>query len=524
MGCPGGTRLRTLATAAVCLSVLLWAVPAQATFPGANGKISFGSGDGIHTVNPDGSGETVLPPASASRGAARWSPDGQRFASGLECTDGSCTSRLATWAADGTDEQVVPNVEGVMPAWSSDGGRLAYVDVQQTQLRAADVDGTNDQLLATPACDPVRVPDWSPDGRRIAVERRQCHPSETGARIDFFCFESEPQCGPLFGGTQTLEDDQVSWSPDGTRVAVTRISFGEPDVFAFQYPAGPDQRLTTDPATDRSPAWSPDGTKVAFVSNRDDASPEACTPGSCQHAVYVMDADGGNQTRVSSIKDFPMAGLDWQPVPSAVTAGYVRPRSASPARFSLVPAMRECTSPNRVHGPPLAFGSCSGPAYLGRAASIGGGPTGAPARSVGSLRVSAQVGTPGPPDDSDVKLAFSVTNVMEDFVGGEVIDYTGELRVQIGVRLTDREPGLIGSTTQNFALGYEVQCIPTASTTVGSDCAGSTTANAVLPGSVTDGSRAVWALEQVRVLDGGSDDDFDTHPNGTFATQGLWVP
>ena len=30
-------------------------------------------------------------------------------------------------------------------------------------------------------------------------------------------------------------------------------------------------------------------------------------------------------------------------------------------RVSLVPAYEPCTSPNRTHGPPLAFGSCARP-------------------------------------------------------------------------------------------------------------------------------------------------------------------
>jgi hypothetical protein len=158
---------------------------------------------------------------------------------------------------------------------------------------------------------------------------------------------------------------------------------------------------------------------------------------------------------------------------------------------------------------------------------IGAGGVSAPVRSVGSLRVAAQVGAPGPPHDSDVKLAFSITNVMEDFVGGEVIDYTGELQVLLGVRLTDRDPGLISSTTQ-MELAYTVQCTPTASTTVGSDCVSNTTVNALWPGAVTDGRRAVWALEQVRVLDGGSDGDVDTQSptdlNDPFATQGIFIP
>ena len=45
----------------------------------------------------------------------------------------------------------------------------------------------------------------------------------------------------------------------------------------------------------------------------------------------------------------------------ASTAGHLRPAGATPLRIALVPAAQECTTPNRQHGPPLAFSSCAPP-------------------------------------------------------------------------------------------------------------------------------------------------------------------
>ena len=41
--------------------------------------------------------------------------------------------------------------------------------------------------------------------------------------------------------------------------------------------------------------------------------------------------------------------------------GHLRPKSARPVKVSLVPSFRQCTTPNRTHGPPLASGSCAPP-------------------------------------------------------------------------------------------------------------------------------------------------------------------
>ena len=57
------------------------------------------------------------------------------------------------------------------------------------------------------------------------------------------------------------------------------------------------RRLTDNDARDISPTWSPDGTRIAFASERDD-----------NWEIYLMDADGGNQTRLTNND-----AVDWMP-------------------------------------------------------------------------------------------------------------------------------------------------------------------------------------------------------------------
>ena len=81
------------------------------------------------------------------------------------------------------------------------------------------------------------------------------------------------------------------WSPKGDRIAfsVRRASGDKVDVYTMNIDGGEVKRLTFGQGNSEDPAWSPDGSHIAFTSNR---------TGSAQ--IWVMNADGGNQVRLTS--------------------------------------------------------------------------------------------------------------------------------------------------------------------------------------------------------------------------------
>ena len=109
----------------------------------------------------------------------------------------------------------------------------------------------------------------------------------------------------------------------------------------------------------------------------------------------------------------------------AEPGGYPRPRGATPIHLALVPSYAPCASPNRTHGPPLAFASCSPPQPASPNLTLGGSGGASPAKSSGYMRIDALVGAPGPPDGSDAYVTVSLSNVMR---ASDLGDYTGELR------------------------------------------------------------------------------------------------
>jgi hypothetical protein len=215
------------------------------------------------------------------------------------------------------------------------------------------------------------------------------------------------------------------------------------------------------------------------------------------------------------------------PVASIQVPSYVHPRGATPFLVPLVPAYTQCTNPNRQHGAPLSFGSCNPPQQASGQLTLGTpDANGKGAGSVGTVLYRVVADDPNTPaDEADVRVDTSITDVRHQ---GTLADYAGELRVEQLVQVTDHlngpaqnEPG----TVQANPYGFTVPCASTASTTVGGTCSLASTFNAIMPGSVVDGARAIWELADVRVFDGGPDAQASTTGDNTlFERQGVFVP
>jgi Tol biopolymer transport system component len=101
-------------------------------------------------------------------------------------------------------------------------------------------------------------------------------------------------------------DNYPSWSPDGTRISFHSHRDNNREVYVMNADGSNQTRLTDNPASDAGASWSPDGQKIAFVSDRDG-----------NFEIYTMNADGSNQTRITdnpSSDRFP----SWSPDTSRI--------------------------------------------------------------------------------------------------------------------------------------------------------------------------------------------------------------
>jgi glucose/arabinose dehydrogenase len=215
-----------------------------------------------------------------------------------------------------------------------------------------------------------------------------------------------------------------------------------------------------------------------------------------------------------------------------VTPGYPRPAAATPTTVRLVPALNQCTSPNGSHGAPLASASCNPPQQASDHLTVGTpDANGKAANSAGSL-VLKVVGespiNPGNGDQADVNITFRLSDVRRK---SDLLDYTGELRALLNLRITDRYNGPgqdTPATTADASFPFTVACSttgPPSDTTIGSDCNLTSSADAVMADSVREGRRSIWELGQVQVFDGGADGMAATTGDNTlFAVQGAFLP
>jgi hypothetical protein len=213
---------------------------------------------------------------------------------------------------------------------------------------------------------------------------------------------------------------------------------------------------------------------------------------------------------------------DWQPAagsPPLPQDAYVRPKAATSMSVQLTPAYLPCTSPNRMHGPPLAFPSCAPPGQTSAQLTVGTPDANhAPANSVASLRLDVLAGAPSTPDDeADVRVGLSVSDVYEQ--PRPMRDYDGELQVAVRLRITDKDnpdgTTSVGATVEDTEISFAAQCTPTPGPPAGASCVAATTFDAIVPGIVKERQRAIWELGQVEVRDGAGD---------VFLRQGVFVP
>ena len=194
------------------------------------------------------------------------------------------------------------------PSWSPDGKRIAFISDRDghpdrapgwftSEIYVMDADGGNPQNLTNHPSDD-RSPSWSPDGTRIVFQSYR--DNDRNHNIEIYVINADGS--NLQRITNNLAaDEDPAWSPDGGRIVFSSAREGHfmdahknitDEIYVMDADGGNQQRLTENRNNDWDPVWSPDGKRIAFAADR---------KGDFEKIdIYVMDADGGNQQKLTN--------------------------------------------------------------------------------------------------------------------------------------------------------------------------------------------------------------------------------
>jgi Tol biopolymer transport system component len=283
----------------------------------------------VYVIDEDDTNETRTTHAVDYVSGAVLSPDAGKIAF---VRQGDVTTVLDVYVmnADGTNETRIPmNVENDdYPyiartvrrnlVWSPDSKHIAFTSYTLADAYAdstaspgpaeeingiyvASVDGTGLCMISefpstngfsgTTAKAPNTQLTWSPDGEKIAFHDGQ----------DIEVIKADGSRGWVPINTIYSAEPPHSWSPDGKRIALTK----QADLHVTNA-AGGKQRLLTDytAAPEAFPAWSPDGKRIAFLSGAALPSASASSSASADTEgesadLYVVNADGTGRRRLA---------------------------------------------------------------------------------------------------------------------------------------------------------------------------------------------------------------------------------
>jgi TolB protein len=184
--------------------------------------------------------------------------------------------RIAHQIADRIYEKIT-GVRGVFAT------RIAYVLKQGNtyELQIADSDGQSPQV-ALRSREPIISPAWSPDGGKLAYVS-----FESGKPVVYVHELATSKRVPVanFKGNNSAP----AWSPDGQTLAVVLTRDGLSQIYSINAADGSNlRRLTNSPLIDTEPVFTPDGKSIYFTSDR-----------SGRPQIYQMAATGGEARRVT---------------------------------------------------------------------------------------------------------------------------------------------------------------------------------------------------------------------------------
>lgn len=200
------------------------------------------------------------------------SGDGKNIAFLRSCSSTSPCSQIYTMTVDGLGPRLLPTGDTrdhpAHPTWSLDGTRVAFVQqgigTTASHIFSINADGTDLTQLTHSGHN--GYPEWSPDGSKILLTRSEDGPPDS---LRYGIFEMDADGSNLHQLRRGFRDSWPTWSPDGSRIAFIDLN-PEGWVFSLVVMSADGSnaktlKISADWTAGSRPAWSPDGKSITFM-------------------------------------------------------------------------------------------------------------------------------------------------------------------------------------------------------------------------------------------------------------------
>jgi Tol biopolymer transport system component len=276
----------------------------------AVGRIAFAElRDGnfqLYSVRPDGTGEHQLTSGAGRHLCPSFSADGRWMAF---CANTSGNFEIWTMKQNGTEQRQLTHLGGfaIFPDISPDGSKIAFGGTVGSdpdgEIYVVDAE-TGEGLTKLTNCPAAgdgcfnAFPVWSPSGTKIAfIHADTLDADGNPVNEQVWVMNADGSNAHALTSDSPYKDQVPDWSPDGSKIAYHSGGFDMGGIWVMNADGSGQHQLTgcaqTDPAPcadgdDFGAAWSPDGTKIAFVRT-------FAALGINNRPIFIMNANGSNQ-------------------------------------------------------------------------------------------------------------------------------------------------------------------------------------------------------------------------------------